>query len=314
MSSAASAFTGDIDLDFSYEYCVRVAREQARNFYYSFLVLPAEKRRAFCAIYAFMRHSDDISDDLPGQETSPAAERQGKLSAWRTRFEWALSGKYGNSPILPAFHDTLKRFAIPSDYFFELLRGAEMDVQGAQYKSFDDLYRYCYRVAGVVGLTCIHIFGFPREQDERACQLAESCGVAFQLTNILRDLREDAAAGRVYLPSEDMERFGVDAAALNRENPGEAVENLMRFEIARAWGYYREAQPLLALVSRDSRASLWAMIALYSGILKHIEADPLAVFRGRVGLSKMEKLGIVGRALCIRVRPRIVEEYIGRKD
>jgi phytoene synthase len=296
-------------LEISYEYCVRVAREQARNFYYSFLVLPEQKRRAFCAIYAFMRHSDDISDDVPGQQTSPADEKQSKLSAWRTRFEWALAGKYGDSPVLPAFHDTLQKFAIPAEYFFELLRGAEMDVQGAQYKSFDDLYRYCYRVAGVVGLTCIHIFGFPREQDARACKLAESCGVAFQLTNILRDLREDAAAGRVYLPVEDLARFGVEPGDFQAANPGEPVAKLMQFEIARAWEYYREALPLLELVSRDSRASLWAMIALYSGILRHIEANPLQVFRGRVGLSRMEKLAIVARALWIRVRGHAPEPF-----
>ncbi len=286
-----------------------MAREQARNFYYSFLVLPEEKRKAFCAIYAFLRHSDDISDDIPGQNAIPAEERQGKLSAWRTRFEWALAGKYGGSPILPAFHDTLQKFAIPAEYFFELLRGAEMDVTGTQYKSFDDLYRYCYRVAGVVGLTCIHIFGFPREQDERACKLAESCGVAFQLTNILRDLREDAAAGRIYLPAEDLQRFGVQAGDLSAGNPGEAVGKLMQFEIARAWEYYREALPLLDIVSRDSRASLWAMIALYAGILRHIEADPLRVFDGRVGLSRMEKLAIVARALWIRLRGRAPEPF-----
>jgi phytoene synthase len=153
-----------------------------------------------------------------------------------------------------------------------------------------------------VGLTCIHIFGFPREQDERACKLAESCGVAFQLTNILRDLREDAVAGRVYLPAEDLERFGVQVGDFSAQNPGEAVRKLMQFEIARAWGYYREALPLLDLVSPDSRASLWAMIALYSGILRRIEADPLIVFRGRVGLSRAQKLAIVARALWIRVR------------
>jgi phytoene synthase len=307
--SATATVEDVLRLEFSYEYCVRVAREQARNFYYSFLVLPEEKRKAFCAVYAFMRHSDDISDDVPGQAASPAEERRYKLSAWRTRFEWALSGKYGDSPVLPAFHDTLQRFAIPSEYFFELLRGAEMDVQGAQYKSFDDLYRYCYRVAGVVGLTCIHIFGFPREQDERACKLAESCGVAFQLTNILRDLREDAVAGRVYLPAEDLERFGVQPSDFQAANPGEPVGKLMQFEIARAWEYYREALPLLELVSRDSRASLWAMIALYSGILRHIEADPLRVFDRRVGLSRTEKLAIVARALWIRVRGHVTQPF-----
>ena len=275
----------------SYQYCANVTREQARNFYYSFLVLPAEKRRAFYAVYAFMRHSDDISDD-----SSHEGKRQGMLATWRARLERALQGQYDGSELLPAFHDAMRRFSIPADYFYELLRGAEMDVEGAEYRSFADLYRYCYRVAGVVGLTCIRIFGFPREEDARACQLAESCGVAFQLTNILRDLKEDAAAGRVYLPAEDLTRFGVRSL-----QPSAEVEALMRFEIARAWEFYGTARPLLDIVSADSRPALWAMIQLYSGILKKIEADPLAVFRRRVELSDMEKFVILVRAMRMRL-------------
>ncbi len=291
-------------LDSSYDYCAQVAREQARNFYYSFLVLPAEKRRAFCAVYAFMRHSDDISDDpanaSAGGESHQAETRQGMLAAWRGRLEQTLQGQYGGSSLLPAFHDTLRRFSIPAEYFYELLRGAEMDLDGHKYHSFDDLYRYCYRVAGVVGLTCIRIFGFPREDDARACRLAESCGVAFQLTNILRDLREDAESGRVYLPEEDLAKFQVTKEDLLTRQPAGRVLQLMKFEIARAWEYYREALPLVSIVSADSRAALWAMMALYSSILKRIEAAPGGVFRRRVELSDMDKFNILARGLWMR--------------
>jgi phytoene synthase len=298
-AAAVSNNVAPVSIAASYEYCTSVAREQARNFYYSFLVLPAEKRRAFCAVYAFMRHSDDISDD----DANAKSSRQGMLTAWRERLEQALQGQYGSSSLLPAFHDTLRKFSIPADYFFELLRGAEMDLDGHEYKTFSDLYRYCYRVAGVVGLTCIRIFGFPSSEDARACQLAESCGVAFQLTNILRDLREDAECGRVYLPAEDLARFGVSPADFLSKNPGGHVKKLIEFEVARAWEYYRAALPLLAIISRDSQPSLWAMIALYSGILKRIEASPLGVFRRRAELSDMEKFNIVARGLWMRFAP-----------
>ena len=244
-----------------------------------------------------MRHSDDISDDA----TNATGQRQGMLVAWRARLEQALQGQYGGSSLLPAFHDTLRQFSIPADYFFELLRGAEMDLAGQQYESFADLYRYCYRVAGVVGLTCIRIFGFPGCDDKRANQLAESCGVAFQLTNILRDLREDAASGRVYLPAEDLARFHCKPEDLLSATPGEPVRALMQFEIRRAWEYYRNALPLVDLVSADSRPALWAMIALYANILKHIEASPLRVFRRRVELSDMEKFNILVRGLWMRL-------------
>jgi phytoene synthase len=286
-----------LTLETSYDYCEQVSREQARNFYYAFRVLPGEKRRAFCAVYAFMRHSDDISDD----ETNEAPTRQEMLAAWRARLAQALQGQYGSSSLLPAFHDTLRQFSIPAEYFFELLRGAEMDLDGHKYESFDDLYRYCYRVAGVVGLTCIRIFGFPGCDDKRASELAESCGIAFQLTNILRDLREDAASGRVYLPAEDLARFGCTPEDLLSRRPREEVKLLMNFEIQRAWEYYRNALPLVEMVSVDSRPALWAMIALYSGILKHIEASPLAVFRRRVEVSDMEKFNILVRGLWMRL-------------
>ncbi len=267
----------------SYKYCVEIARRQ-RNFYYSFLVLPEEKRQAFFAIYAFFRQSDDISDLT--QEASKA-EKQNKLNAWRSQLDRALAGDYSGNPILPAFHDTVRKFSIPREYFDELLCGIQMDLDATEYETFDDLARYCYRVAGVVGLTCIRIFGVPPEDEARARVLAVSCGLAFQLTNILRDVREDTAEGRSYLPAEDRRRF--------------EGEQLLRFEIARAWENYKAALPLLDMVARDSRASLWAMMALYSGILRKIEERPMRVFEGRTSLSSAAKLAIVARALMIRI-------------
>ncbi len=281
----------------SYAYCARVAREQARNFYYSFLVLPREKRRALCAVYAFLRHSDDI----PDENGADCASRQRQLAQWRRRLEQALEGHYGGSALLPAFHDTLKRFSIPAEYFFELLRGAEMDLEGTHYGNFQDLYRYCYRVAGVVGLTCIHIFGFPSDQSRRACQLAESCGIAFQLTNILRDLKEDAGAGRIYLPAEDLEKFSYTPQELSRGEANGALRELVLFEAHRAWEYYSKALPLLDLVEQDSRPALWVMIALYASILKRIQAAPLRCFRHRAELSDMEKFQILARGMWMRV-------------
>lgn len=298
MSAAqVAAFTGPTPLAESYAYCAHVAREQARNFYYSFLVLPREKRRAFCAVYAFLRHSDDIPDD-GGQDRST---RQGLLAEWRRRLERTLEGDYGNSRLLPAFHDTLRRFSIPAELFFELLRGAEMDLTGARYRTFHDLYHYCYRVAGVVGLTSIRIFGFPAEKEEQVSRLAESCGIAFQLTNILRDLKEDAQSGRTYLPEEDLDRFGCSPSELALSRVGDELHELILYECQRAWEYYRKALPLLDLVSKDSRPALWAMMALYASILKRIEQAPLRILRRRAELSDMQKFQILTRGLWSRV-------------
>jgi len=283
----------------SYAYCARIAREQARNFYYAFLVLPREKRRAFCAIYAFLRRSDDISDEQ-SQEPDPTA-RLRQLAAWRRSLEAALEGNYGDNLLLPAFHDTIGRFEIPPEYFFELIRGAEMDLNGTRFRSFADLYRYCYRVAGVVGLMCLHVFGFRPADREQAGRLAEACGIAFQLTNILRDLREDAARGRVYLPEEDLERFGYSREELCAGVAAPAYFCLMRFEADRALDYYRQALPLLELVSADSRPALWAMMELYASILRRMETMGFPMLRRRVELSDMEKFRVLAHAWWMRL-------------
>src|SRR6266581_2393920 len=239
------------ELAASYEHCRRLARTAARNFYYGFALLPAAKRDALCALYAFMRRADDISDsDRTVQDKSEA------LKAWRAALERALRGQYEGSRILPAFHHTVEKYQIPAAYFHDLMSGAEMDLTVKTYPTFDLLERYCYCVAGTVGLCCVHVFGF---QDPKALELAPKLGIAFQLTNILRDVPEDYSMGRVYLPEEDLSRFGCTAADLAGNAASPAFIELMRFEANRAWQYYEEGTPLLNLVSHDSQAALWTL-------------------------------------------------------
>ncbi len=273
-------------VDQSYSYARDVARSRARNFYYSFLLLSRQQRKAMCAIYAFMRYCDDLSDE-------PGATR-GAIERWRGEMDEALEGRFGAHPVWPAFHHTVRRFGIPHHYFREMIAGVESDLEPRRLESFDELYHYCYQVASVVGLTIIHIFGFDTPS---ALPLAEKCGVAFQLTNILRDVREDAAMGRVYLPAEDLRRFGVTAEDLEAGNHNPAFVQLMRFEAARARAYYDESRPLLDLIHRRSRRSLWALIAIYSGLLERIVASDFDVLRRRVRLTALEKSWIVLRAL-----------------
>lgn len=272
-------------LEESYAHCRAVARERARNFYYSFILLPPEKKNAMCAMYAFMRYCDDLSDE-------PGATRTA-IDRWRDALTEALAGHPDNNPTWPAFLDSVQRYNIPHAYFYEMIEGVASDIEPRAIETFDELYQYCYRVASVVGLTTIHIFGFSSPD---ALLLAEKCGIAFQLTNILRDIREDAALGRVYLPQEDLVRFGVSIADLKNARRSEQFGRMMDFETARAGCYYRESAPLLPLMHPDSRPSLWALIAIYSRLLDHIAASPYDVLTRRISLSTVEKLWIVLRA------------------
>lgn len=273
-------------IDASYQYCRRVARSRAKNFYYSFLLLSRQQRLAMCAIYAFMRYCDDLSDE-------PGASRAA-IDRWRAELEDALDGRFSGHAVWPAFHHTVRRFGIPREYFREMIAGVASDLEPRQLETFDELYRYCYQVASVVGLTIIHIFGF----DTRAAlPLAEKCGVAFQLTNILRDIREDAARGRIYLPAEDLRRFGVTPEDFCAGRRTDAFLQLLRFEGARARAYYNESLPLLDLIHHRSRRSLWALITIYSRLLERIAASDYDVFSRRIRLRAVEKSWIVVRAL-----------------
>jgi phytoene synthase len=271
----------------SYEYCVGVARKRARNFYYSFVLLSPPQRRAICAMYAFMRYCDDLSDDMS------VADRAGSIARWKADLDHALEGRFSGHPLWPAFHHAVARYGIPAKYFHEMIAGVSSDLEPRVLRTFDELYRYCYQVASVVGLTIIHIFGF---EDPRALDLAEKCGIAFQMTNILRDIREDAAIGRVYIPSEDLQRFDVTAEQLARGDDTPGFRHLMAFEAARAESYYDASRPLVDMVDTRSRPSLWALIEIYRRLLARIKSAGYDVLSKRVRVPMSQKLWIVLRA------------------
>jgi len=265
----------------SYTECNRIARGAKSSFYLAFFGLPRKKRNALCALYAFMRLVDNVSDE-PGDID---AKRQG-LARWRRMLDEAIAGNTRSHAILPALADTIARFEIPTRYFHDLILGAEMDLTIPSYATFDRLSEYCYRVAGTVGLTCLHVFGF---SDPHSPDLAERLGLAFQLTNILRDVRADYEMGRVYLPQEDMERFEVREEDLGGPLTPH-LRKLLEFEAERAWLCYEDGARLVELVNADSRATLWALVRTYSSLLARIEERGFDVFSERVSLSNAEKI------------------------
>jgi phytoene synthase len=275
----------------SHAYCERLARREAGNFYPAFRVLPRPERRATCALYSFLRIADDLSD---GPDT---AERKRELLAgWRRDLDAALDGEYRH-PVHPALHHTVTAYRVPREHLDAALDGVAMDLAAARFTTFADLRLYCYRVASAVGLACIHIWGFSRE---RAKAHAEDAGVAFQLTNILRDLGEDAARGRVYLPAEDLERFGYDPAGLACGVRDDRFRALMRFEVARARQYYDAAWPLLPLLRPAGRAVFLVLARTYRALLDEIERRDYDVFSSRVGVSRWRKLLLALGALPVR--------------
>ncbi len=242
-----------------------------------------------CAIYAFMRYCDDLSDE-------PGATRAA-MNRWRQALTDALAGHPDENPSWPGFLDSVARYAIPHEYFYEMIEGVASDLEPRTIATFEELYEYCYRVASVVGLTIVHIFGFQSPESRAAAlPLAEKCGIAFQLTNILRDVREDADLGRIYLPAEDLARFGVSGEDLKYGRRTEQFGRLMEFETERARSYYRESAPLLNLIAAKSRPSLWALIAIYSKLLDRVAESHYDVLTRRVSLSSAEKTWIVLRA------------------
>ncbi len=272
----------------SYRYCRRLTRAAARNFYYAIFLLPKAKRDALCALYAFMRRADDISD-TPGD----AATKLEQMNAWRSVLDAALAGQVAADPALPALHHAVRTFGVPARYLHDLISGTEMDLGPASYDTFAALREYCYRVAGAVGLCCIHVFGF---RDSRAPELAERLGIAFQLTNILRDVKADHQMGRVYLPGEDLRRFGCTPQDLGSPL-APAARQLMQFESERAWQFYAAGNDLLPMIDEDSRPALWALMRIYSGILRGIESREYDVFsRGVVRLSTAHKVAVMLKA------------------
>jgi squalene synthase HpnC len=308
-ASAAREQSTDHLVAQSYEECHRIARLSHSNFYYAFFLLPKRRRDGLAALYAFMRLVDDVAD-----EADDLAAKQRGLAKWRHALDEAVnangqasgSAPSGAARVLPALVDTVRRYNMPARYLHDLISGAEMDLTVKSYPTFDRLREYCYRVAGTVGLTCTHVFGF---RDARALDLAEKLGLAFQLTNIIRDVRDDYAMGRVYLPEEDLAGYKVKPQDFARAEATLGVRELLRFEAGRAWQCYDEGAALISLVESESRAALWLLVHTYSALLARIEDLDFAVFAERVRLSKAEKLVFIARARF----SRLTEENILEK-
>jgi phytoene synthase len=302
------------EIERAYEHCREIARRAAKNFYYSFRVLPKAKSDAMCAVYAFMRRADDIADD----ESLNVDERRVIMQRWLA--EWRGSRQVANpdDPVFLALGDAQRRFGIPDALLEDLVRGTTMDLDplshvadgrvdlgdGFQgYRTFADLYRYCYLVASVVGLVTIKIFGYT---DRAAELLAEKTGVAFQLTNILRDVKEDAERKRIYLPQDLLAEFHVtnaDLLALSAGRPMQANERAMLLALsARAREYYASAKELLPMVDADSRGALWVLVTIYSKLLQEIDHRRGDVFSERVSVSTRSKLLILARGAAMSLR------------
>lgn len=305
-------------VDDSYDYCQALARRTARNFYYSFLTLSRERRRAMCVLYSFMRVTDDLGDS-----DRPEPDRAGDLARWRDSLVRALDTSKSDDPVLPALVDVVRRYKVPVKYLLDVIAGVEMDLKPVCFETFDLLSRYCYHVAGAVGLACIHLWGF---HDERALEAAVDCGTAFQLTNILRDLGEDAARGRMYLPVEDVVHFGLSredftplsavvmqasrlppvqltkgaagtATAQKSVVSDDRFARLMEFEVSRAREFYARARRLDDYLDPPGKPILQTMLRIYGGLLDEIERRHYDVFTRRVELSSGRKLLIAGDVL-----------------
>ena len=292
-------------LEESYEYCHRLTRQTAHNFRFSFMTLPRDRRRAMDALYAFNRITDDLGDD----EKISLELRRAQLKAWRNSVNAALGegeshqdshpktsevGTLNAHPALLAVADMVARYRIPHEYLFAVIDGVEMDLHPKCVQTFADLQQYCFHVAGAVGMCCIHVWGF---HDERAKPLSIDCGLALQLTNILRDLSEDATLGRIYLPQEDLDKFQYTAADLRNRVVDRRFLDLMTFEVERAKTYYQKAELLFDYLDPPGKPILRAMIDIYGGILREIERRDFDVFSKRVSLTKWKKLWFAGRAI-----------------
>ena len=291
-------------LDMAYSVCRHIARSAAKNFYYGFAVLPLRKRNALSAVYAFMRRCDDITDDT----TLSEYDRHVKLADWLDKVHRALAAMPTDDPVLLALTDAQRTYQIPVGLLDQLAFGTAADLEHgperaagepltARYQTFEDLRQYCYGVASVVGLVCIKIFGY---RDPSAESLAESCGLAFQLTNIIRDVKEDAAMGRVYLPQEDLAQFGLSAADLTAPNI-DRMRPLLALEADRARECYAAGEQLISLVNEDSQPALWVLITIYRRLLEKIASKQYDVFSGRVRLKFTEKLSVLGKGILKRL-------------
>ena len=295
----------------AYAVCREIAKREAKNFYYAFRVLPRHKSDAMCAIYAFMRRADDIADD----ESMSIEQRRLIMAQWVETCRSARKGAPTNDAVFVALNDAQRRFEIPDALLDELVQGTTMDLDplpvgqiGIQtFATFEELYRYCYLVASVVGLVCIRVFGY---SDPRAEKLAEETGIAFQLTNILRDVKEDAERGRIYLPLEILDRFGVPLGRIRELSFNASLDrnerDLLNELGQRAEQYYRSAEELLPLIDADSRAALWVLVTIYHGLLLRIEKSRYEVFGERISVPTPEKLWILTQGAAMSLTNRVL--------
>lgn len=305
MTAAVEHGDHPLQLATAYGVCRHITRSAAKNFYYGFLVLPRRKRNALSAVYAFMRHADDLSDD----PKLSIPERRHRLGEWLDAYHRVAEGGQTDDPVFMALRDTQQKFDIPIELLDKLVKGTAMDLYGTNpgadasapfivYRTFDELYDYCYHVASVVGLVCIKIFGY---REPFAEQLAEEVGIAFQLTNILRDIKEDAALGRVYVPQEDLEHFGIAPGELASGSDLGRLRPLLEMQANRAREFYKASDKLLPLVHEDSQGALWTLVTIYHRLLDRIVEQGFDVFHERVRVSTREKVVILSKGFIRRL-------------
>jgi phytoene synthase len=273
----------------SYLYCRQVVRRSGSNFSLAFMLLPRAQRLSMYALYAFAREVDDLADGA-----TPVEHRREAIEHFQTQFVEALEGRPAG-PIMPAVRDTIQRFAVPVEHFREIVRGVQMDLDHRGFETFEELRTYCLHVASAVGLACLPIWGV---KDSRATQPAIDCGIAFQLTNIIRDVHEDAQLGRLYLPREDLHRIGCQAEDLFDGAHLQRVVELLTFQIDRAVSYYRSAAELQQHLTGPPKRVYSLMYGRYAEILQEIAAKPERVLSSKIRLGFLKKLSVATRSIA----------------
>lgn len=286
----------------SYEHCHRVTRRRARNFYHGMKLTPEPMRSAMYAVYAFMRACDDLADDArPGEDSDAARAR---IEAFRGQMTGTIASSDGELPrgnVWPAFRHVVRTYDLDAAHFHAMLDGQLTDLDTTRYETFEQLYEYCYKVASVVGLVCVSIWG--HDGRDGTMKMAEHRGIALQLTNIIRDVTEDARRGRVYLPAEDMAKFGVTRDDVLAGRASQAFDQLLLYEVQRARGYYESSADLERHIDEPCRPTCWAMMRVYRELLERIARDPRRVLTRRVRLGAANKTAITLRAMWKRSWP-----------
>ncbi|NIS38780.1 phytoene/squalene synthase family protein [Candidatus Saccharibacteria bacterium] len=288
----------------AFEHARLLTAHYSKSFYISARLLPEERRWATFALYGFCRYADNLIDNPRNRSK---AELLNEIDTIGSELQIAYRTGESEHPLILPYIVVAKKYGIPSQYPLELLNGVKMDIQNTGYRTFDDLYLFCYRVAGVVGIMMTYVLGY---KDEAAFKYAESLGIAMQLTNILRDVQEDKEMGRIYLPEEELRRFGVGEQDIIQEKMSAKFHKLMKFQVERAHHYYEEANKGIPLLFRESQFAIYSASKIYRGILRNIEARNYNPFLGRVFVPQMKKIGILFQeVLRTRIFPFAYPQY-----